>query len=79
VYGFGMSLTEIETAVQQLSMPEQEELLRHLEETLRRKRSASSPESREAWMHRLQTLRASVSTGTQSLSSEQILADLRED
>jgi len=74
-----MSLTELETAIDQLTAPQQEELLRHLEDTLRRKRNGSGPQPRDQWMRRLRSLRASIDTGTTVLSGEQILAELRED
>ena len=74
-----MSLTEIETAVNQLSVAEQEQLLRHLENTLRRNRDTGGPESREEWMRRLHSLRASMGTGKSTLSSERILEESRED
>ena len=78
-YRFSMSVSEIETAFRQLSIAEQEELLLHLEHTLRRRRDTGVPESREEWMRRLHELRASIGSGTSKLSSEQILEELRED
>jgi hypothetical protein len=73
-----MSLTEIETAVGQLSIAEQEELLRHLHSKLGRRRNSPDQAAREEWMKRLDALRASIDTGKPSVSSsEEILTDLR--
>jgi hypothetical protein len=72
------TLTEIETVVERLPLAEQEELLRHLEAKLRRGSTTASA-SREDWMRRLQSLRASIGSGTSTLTGEQILVDLRED
>jgi hypothetical protein len=74
-----MSLTELETVVDQLPLTEQEELLRHLEANLRAKRSKPSTLSREEWIKELDALRASLSTGKVNLTTEQILEELRED
>ena len=74
-----MSLAEIETAVERLSVAEQQELLRHLEDMLRHKRHEGVPESRDDWMRRLHSLRSSISSGKLTLSAEQIMAELRDD
>jgi hypothetical protein len=74
-----MSISEIESIVDQLPLAEQEELLRHLQASLRNHRSLGGPASREEWMHRLHALRDSIGTGATSLSGESILADLREE
>jgi hypothetical protein len=74
-----MSLTEIETAVQQLSVAEQHELLRHLEESLRpRHRNLDRP-ARERWMQELAALRNAICTNAPALTIEQILAESRAD
>ena len=78
-YDFDMSLTEIETAAERLSVPEQEELLRHLERLLRSKHRPDGAESRGDWMQRLNSLRAAIGSGTSTVSGAQILAELRED
>jgi hypothetical protein len=72
------TLTEIETAVDRLPPAEQEELLHHLAATVRRRRGAAGPAVAEQWMKRLDALRASIGSGNQTLTTEQILADARE-
>ena len=75
----GMStLAEIESAVDRLPPEEQEELLQHLTATVRRRRGAAGPAVTEEWMKRLDALRASIGTGSRTLTSEQILEDARE-
>jgi hypothetical protein len=76
-YRFSMSVSEIETAFRQLSVADPEELLRRLENTLRFKRHAGQPETREEWMQRLHALRASISAGAPTFTSDEILTDLR--
>jgi hypothetical protein len=73
------TLAEIESAVYRLPLAEQEELLRQLARRLRARRAAAGPVSREQWMARLEALRDSIGTGKQTLSSEQILEELREE
>jgi hypothetical protein len=76
---FGMSrLTEIETVVDRLSLAEQEELLRHLEARLRR-RGTATPAEREEWMRRLDALRDSIAPGPGTVTSDQILDELRDE
>ncbi|HEY1684814.1 MAG TPA: hypothetical protein VGG19_08630 [Tepidisphaeraceae bacterium] len=72
-----MSITEIEAVVDRLSLPEQEQLLRHLQANLRRGESSSDYTSRETWMQRLDALRNSIGSRTVNLSSEQILTESR--
>ena len=73
------TLAEIEAAAYRLPLAEQEELLRQLAKRLRVQRAAAGPVSREQWMARLKALRDSIGTGKQTLSSEQILEELREE
>jgi len=73
------SLTEIESVVDRLPVAEQEELLRHLEANLRNRRSESTSVPRAQWMGRLEALRNAIGNGVPRSSSEQILAELRED
>lgn len=73
------TLTEIESAVEQLSRDDQEKLLRHLESRLRPGEPSLSPAAAKEWMERLAELRASISTGTNTAPSEQILEELREE
>ena len=73
------TLTEIETAVDNLPPEQQQELLRHLAATVRRRRSAADPAAVKQWMERLDTLRATISTGRQTLTTEQTLTDAREE
>jgi hypothetical protein len=80
VYRFVMStLTEIEAVVDRLSLADQEQLLRHLEASLRGRQNNGAASSRRDWMQRLDALRNSISSGTTTLTSEQILTDLREE
>ncbi len=73
------TLSELETVVDRLPLAEQEELLRHLEQSLRRRRTAGGSGLRDAWMSRLDELRASIGSGTPGVSGEQILDELREE
>ena len=73
------TLTEIEIAVDSLPPEQQQELLRHLAATVRRRRSPSYPASVEQWMERLDRLRATISTGHQTMTTEQIFSDAREE
>lgn len=73
------TLAEIESAVRRLSLAEQEQLLRHLGKQVRRQRTPTSPVERAQWMSRLDQLRASIGSGTHTLSTEQILAESREE
>lgn len=70
---------EIETVVNRLPVAEQEQLLSYLEAALRGRKNSGAPASREDWVGRLRSLRASIGSGTSKLSGEQILEDLRED
>jgi hypothetical protein len=73
------SLAEIETAVHRLALSDQEALLHHLATLVGNRRSMSCVESRQEWVKRLGALRDQISTGRQTLSSEEILDDLREE
>ena len=73
------TLAEIEAAIHTLAPPEQERLLRDLERLVQGRRATPGPQAREQWMSRLENLRASIDTGGQKLSSEQILAEAREE
>jgi len=73
------TLAEIEKAVERLPLEEQEQLLRHLGTRVRQQRRAADPTSREQWMTRLDGLRASIGTGLEALTTEQILAESREE
>ena len=73
------TLAEIETAIHALAPPDQERLLRDLERLVQGRRTAPGPQAREQWMNRLENLRASIDAGGQKLSSEQILAESREE
>jgi hypothetical protein len=74
------TLTEIESAVEQLSREDQEKLLRHLESRLRpRAEPRLSAAAAKEWMDRLAELRDSIATGTNTAPSEQILEQLREE
>jgi hypothetical protein len=74
-----ITLAEVETAVYRLALPEQEQLLRHLEELVRSRRIDSDPQERQQWMDRLDILRDSISTGRQTLTADEILAESREE
>ena len=74
-----MSINEIESEVDRLSLAEQQELLRHLEASLRARRRQAPLASREEWMNRLEVLRRSINTGGTTPTGEQILAELREE
>ncbi len=71
------TLSEIERAVDQLPLAEQEQLLRSLTSRVRPRPSVADPVKREQWVKQLRELRASIGTGGQESSSEQILEDLR--
>ena len=73
------TLTEIELAARQLTRREQEMLLRRLEVNIRPQPNTTSDESAEEWMSRLEALSRSISTGRQTLTSEQIIEELREE
>ena len=73
------TLTEIESAVEQLSREDQEKLLRHLESRLRPGEPTLPAAAAKEWMDRLAALRASIATGTNTAPSEQILEELREE
>lgn len=73
------TLAEIESAAFRLPLAEQEELLYQLEKSLRARRAAGGPASRESWMARLEALRDSIGTGRRTLTGEQILEELREE
>ena len=73
------TLAEIESAAYRLPLAEQEELLRQLARRLRAQRAAAGAVSREQWLSQLRELRASIGTGKQTVSSEQILEELREE
>jgi hypothetical protein len=73
------TLAEIESAVRRLPLAEQEQLLRHLGKQVRRHRTPTSSVGRAQWMSRLDQLRASIGSGAQTLSSEQILSESREE
>jgi hypothetical protein len=80
VYGFGMStLSELEGVVDRLSVAEQEELLRHLEARLHRHGAMPGRTPHDDWMRRLDSLRASIDSGSSNLSGERVLAELREE
>jgi hypothetical protein len=72
------SLAEIESAVDRLSFEEQEALLRHLAMKVRRQNCGTKPAAEE-WMDRLDTLRASIDSGRRTLTTDQILAESREE
>ena len=72
------TLAEIETAVDGLPLEEQEALLRRLALSVQRRRGTWTPGAAEQWMSRLDALRASIGSGTQTLTSEQIIAEGRE-
>jgi hypothetical protein len=74
-----MSIHEIESEVDRLSPAEQEQLLRHIEATLRARRPQPGHPSREEWLKNLDQLRNSIGTGVNNLSVEQILAESREE
>jgi hypothetical protein len=74
------TLAEIESALDRLTVAEQEELMRHLAQRLRHQPGVTQPASREAWMRRLEELRASIgSARSPTLQTEQILERLREE
>jgi hypothetical protein len=73
------TLSEIESAVDQLPLVEQEQLLRHLATRLRRQRGLAGLALREQWMNRLDELRASIDSGRQTVDSESILEESREE
>jgi CHAD domain-containing protein len=73
------TLAEIETAVDQLPLADQEELLHRLTVAVRRRRAAVSPAAMEQWMDRLDALRASIGSGRQTLTTGQIIAEGREE
>jgi hypothetical protein len=73
------SLAEIESAVQRLALSDQEMLLHHLETLVETRRNSLCVESRQEWVKRLGAVRAQISTGRQTLSSEEILDELREE
>ena len=74
-----MSIHEIESEVDRLSLAEQEQLLHHIEATLRAHRPQPGYASREQWLKNLDQLRNSIGTGATNISVEQILAESRED
>jgi hypothetical protein len=74
-----MSIGEIETAVDRLTVPEQKTLLRRLEENLRHREISTASTSREGWIRRLESIRAKVGSSAPASSSELILTELRED
>jgi len=79
-YTPGMTtLTEIQAGIDRLPVAQQEELLRHLQARLRRQGRVITPAARREWMQRLSALRAATGSGTMTVSSEQILTELRED
>ena len=73
------NVAEIETAIHALTLSEQEELLRDLEGLVRARRAPAGKPLREEWANRLEALRASIGTGVQTLSGEQILDEMREE
>jgi len=73
------TITEIEAAVDRLSPGEQAELLRQLANRLRSHQRATGPASRELWLGRLRALRAAIGTGGPTLSSAQVLDELRQE
>jgi hypothetical protein len=73
------TLTEIESAVERLSRDDQEKLLRHLESRLHRSQAVRTASASQEWADRLDALGASISTGVNGPSTEQILDELREE
>jgi hypothetical protein len=73
------TLAEIATAIRRLPPGEQEELLRQLQEMVNRHRGKPGAEAREQWMDRLDDLRARLHSGSQRLTTEQILTESREE
>lgn len=73
------TLAELERAVEQLPLAEQEELLRHVSTRVRQLRAGADAARLEQWMSRLDALRAAIGTGRTSLSAEHLLDELREE
>ena len=73
------TLVEIETAIRRLSLAEQQQLLSHLEKLVHRPRVDSGAQVRDHWMGRLKHLRAAIGAGSQTLTSEGILNESREE
>jgi hypothetical protein len=73
------TLTEIESAVEQLSPEDQQKLLRHLEARLHESQPIRAASASQEWADRLDALGASISTGVTGPSTEQILDELREE
>jgi hypothetical protein len=74
-----MSIHEIENEVDRLSLAEQEQLLRHIEATLRARCPQLGYASREKWQKSLDHLRKSIGTAASNISVEQMLAESREE
>ena len=71
------TLADIESAVEHLSLPEQQILLRKLDAAVRRQSGVTEPSARQAWMERLDHLRASLGSNSPKLDSASIFEDLR--
>ena len=72
------TLTELEAAVDRLSLPEQEQMLRHLTAKVRRCQDdgyGSGP--RADWMRRLAAFRASGGPPVPSVPGDRIVSELR--
>ncbi|HZL35355.1 MAG TPA: hypothetical protein VFC78_08595 [Tepidisphaeraceae bacterium] len=73
------TLAEIESAVDRLPLEQQQALLHHLGASVRRQCGGLPSSVREQWMNRLDELRRSIGSGKQALTTEQILAESREE
>ncbi len=73
-----MSIAEIEDAVDHLADAEKRQLLVRLQALLN-KTPAVDLSERRRWVAELETFAHSIATGKQVMSSEDILAELRED
>lgn len=72
------TLTEIESAVDRLPLEQQEALLHHLADKVARGRSVGRG-AVEQWMGRLDALRTSIGTGRNTVTTEQLLQESREE
>jgi hypothetical protein len=73
-----MSIAEIEDAVDHLDEAAKRKLLLHLQAALNKAPTVSLSD-RQRWVKELEAFARSISTGKQVMSSEDILAELRED
>jgi hypothetical protein len=74
-----MSIAEIENAVDRMTEAEKLRLLSHLQGSLKSESPTPDLAARRSWMERLDKLRSSLDTGKHSLSTDEILDDLRGD